>query len=215
MKEQKMNYDKIDNKVIEIVFVAGAHGSLGSAIIEILSAKENCFCIGLQRNIIGTRSQYDTEGIPHTLMVPCDISNFPETATLIRHFIDPDSLQQSFNDVSNGSFSRTLAGKTFRIGKITLVHAVGPFKYEGYLTKDLDREIDPLILQMNYEAFENMAESILSNNIHGQRTPLHINLCTFGSVSEPYDIPLWFSFNEAKKKALHYMQSQVEKHREH
>ncbi len=168
---------------IELVFVSGACGRLGKAVLLGMAGEKNRFCFGFQRHTQAVVLLNPPLAAPVEWW-PCDIADFPAAAALIRKLISE---------------------KGTAVGKITLVHAIGPFKYEGYQKPDEAAAPDPHVMKMNYEAFVNMTEAVL-DAVKDIGHPVQVNLCTFGSVSEKYKVPLWHSFNLAKQKVRDYIQ---------
>lgn len=196
---------------IEIAIVSGANGSLGTALLLKLGQVKNRFCFGLQRDSAALQCLPPVNGEPCRVMWwPCDISDFSGTEKLIYSLLNQQELKETLAAINGRGFS----DEEFYISKITLIHAVGPFKYEGY-HDDKTHDIDPQILRMNYEAFKNMGDAVLEavKKLNpAPASPVQVNLCTFGSVSEEYQVPLWYSFNQAKAKARHYMESKVKEY---
>ncbi len=169
-----------------IVIVTGSGGTLGSALLE-QTLPEHGTGFGLQRHF-----SVAARGPGKRLL--CDISDMSATAEIIRTAVLPASRATAH---------------------VSLIHAVGPFKYEGYYAATTQTPIDPVIMKMNCEVFKSMTGAVIEavQHLHCGDTPVQINLCTFGSISEDYQVPLWHSFLEAKRRAQVFMQEQVEHYR--
>lgn len=95
---------------------------------------------------------------------------------------------------------------------IALVHPVGKFTFEyNSLASASGEKIDSEVYRSNVETFQNIAEPLLRRTA-ASRTEMQITLCGFGSVSDTYDVPYWYSYSAAKNALRTYIRGKIAEH---
>lgn len=206
---------------INFAFVSGAQGRLGHALMNEFGGDPLSFCFGLHRTppqFIGTATSAFPGGCPNKMWVNCDVSNFDFTKNFIQSMMHKETLRNFLNEASHGSFDNFYSDYHINIKSISLIHAVGPFKFEGFLSEEEAGPIDSDIWRLNYEAFKNMSDAVLEVLSHPvfqeSNSPVHFKICTLGSVSEDYNVPLWHSFLQAKQKARSYIEHTIRSYKD-
>ena len=189
----------------EIYVVTGVTASLGEALIEQFSKNPNAVCYGLFHS---PRKFKDQKNIRWR---QCEL-------------LDRSSIFSVMEEVASEA-------EEINAQKVILTHAVGPFAYEASKAglvahwktvsdweKAPRKGVDPYVWSRNVDIFNHVSQELVSalSNIKNQKSteePLEITLGTYGSVTEQYKIPLWFSFTLAKMQIFKSMKALVQENR--
>lgn len=92
---------------------------------------------------------------------------------------------------------------------VFLIHAVGKFKYEPFNDKMEEKIIDQNVYSSNYQTFINVTVPLVEKFEEEQKkhTKKVLVLCAFGSITDKYKIPYWYSYSYSKDALREYIKS--------
>lgn len=95
-----------------------------------------------------------------------------------------------------------------RADEFVLVHLAGMFRFEpNGVGNDHDGDgIDDLVKAANYDTLLHSAGPVLDVIARSPGNPL-LRICSFGSVSDKYDVPFWRSYTRSTNLARRYVRT--------
>lgn len=107
--------------------------------------------------------------------------------TIVCDLQDKQALETSISKINFNNYSSVL-----------IIHPVGKFKFEKDGIPEIDKDndgIDDEVFASNVTTLENILAIIISAT---RNNPIPITVCTFGSISDAYEVPFWKSYSQSK-----------------
>lgn len=114
-------------------------------------------------------------------------------------FLDKASISEAFMKIEFSKYK-----------DVFLIHAIGPFLFEEHIDIDSvslnnNQQIHKKTYNLNFYTFKNLFEEL--KIILPKQTTLSI--IAFGSISDRYNIPWWYTYSKAKNNLRNYMRCQI------
>lgn len=125
-----------------------------------------------------------------------------------RGFMDTKATHCKTDLMDAASTRKVIEGLNLsEVTDVIFIHAVGKFKYEPYNDQKTEKTIDPEVYSSNYQTFLNVTTPLVERleEEHKKKNKISLTLCAFGSITDKYKIPYWYSYSCAKDALREYI----------
>lgn len=169
---------------MKCVIITGVSGKLGEAYLNYFVKQPNTQCFAFTRRI--------------------NIKFLKGITYLYADLLDKDKVYGEMMKIPLNQYS-----------EIIFIHPIGMFKFEKNKSLKLDKDhdgIDDEVFASNVNTFVNIFEFL--KNVIKKNKKIKLTLCTFGSITDRYNIPFWESYTKSKNILRRIIHNFVSKKRD-